>query len=421
MKSLKKRQKIEAIVAFAIVAVVLILGFTGAFASYKVFAKALIGLGFGYTLVRGDFGFAGLSNRPYRTGSTKLIKALFLMFILSAIGVAGLMIMDVTSEAVSFKYYIRPISWGLVAGGLLFGGGMAFSSCCASGVLQDTPTALSRGLITLFGFCVGVFVGFPFYSQAWTKTSVISTASYSDKGVWFVDWFSSGGANMANGVIGALILTIVLASLMMWLADWFEKKRADKYPEIKEANLEENAEYSLWEKLFVKQWSMPVTALVMSILFITIYPIFGKGWGVSTTYGNWFGSALVLFGANAENLASWANVNVTQFTTPLMSDAGSWQNIGILLGALIAGLLGGKFTTEFKAGLKVRPLEIVLFLAGGILMGAGTRMSHGCNVGALYTPITNFSLSGWFYFFMLFAGGWVGNSIRKTVYARMNK
>jgi uncharacterized protein len=39
--------------------------------------------------------------------------------------------------------------------------------------------------------------------------------------------------------------------------------------------------------------------------------------------------------------------------------------------------------------------EGLVFALGGLSMGIGTRLANGCNVGALYTPIANFSLSGW--------------------------
>jgi uncharacterized membrane protein YedE/YeeE len=82
-------------------------------------------------------------------------------------------------------------------------------------------------------------------------------------------------------------------------------------------------------------------------------------------------------------------------------------------------LLSGRFVEIFKSGLKIKPLEIVLFAMGGLLLGFGTRLSLGCNVGALYTPIANFSLAGWFYFFFLFGGGYLGNMIRKAFYKKL--
>lgn len=48
-------------------------------------------------------------------------------------------------------------------------------------------------------------------------------------------------------------------------------------------------------------------------------------------------------------------------------------------------------------------------------MRFGTRLSNGCNVGALYTPIANFSLSGWIFLVFLVVGGVLGNKLAKKI------
>jgi hypothetical protein len=50
-------------------------------------------------------------------------------------------------------------------------------------------------------------------------------------------------------------------------------------------------------------------------------------------------------------------------------------------------------------------------------MGLGTRFANGCNVGALYTPIANFSLSGWLFLIAMVAGGVLGSKFKKVVKA----
>lgn len=58
--------------------------------------------------------------------------------------------------------------------------------------------------------------------------------------------------------------------------------------------------------------------------------------------------------------------------------------------------------------------ELVLFALGGLAMGFGTRLANGCNVGALYTPIAQFSLSGWIFLIFMVVGGIVGNKFAKA-------
>jgi uncharacterized membrane protein YedE/YeeE len=54
---------------------------------------------------------------------------------------------------------------------------------------------------------------------------------------------------------------------------------------------------------------------------------------------------------------------------------------------------------------------------GGFFMGFGTRLANGCNVGALYTPIANLSLSGWFFLAAMVVGGIIGKKVANLVKA----
>lgn len=62
---------------------------------------------------------------------------------------------------------------------------------------------------------------------------------------------------------------------------------------------------------------------------------------------------------------------------------------------------------EFK--LKMPTLEIATWaIAGGILMGIGSRIGMGCNIGAFFATVTNGDPSGWIFLAGMTAGGWVG-------------
>ncbi|MFW5894684.1 MAG: YeeE/YedE thiosulfate transporter family protein [Bacillota bacterium] len=397
-------------VGFGIIALVLLLGFTGVFGSATVFAKTLIGMGFGYALTRGDFGFAGLSNKTCRRGSTKLIRFLVLLFAISSVIVAGFLI-----GGNDLSLWIRPISWGLLVGGLLFGVGMAFSSCCATGVLQDMSIGFSRAIITLFFFGAGVFLGFPLMSSSFAQSSLFQSGDEYN-GIWFPDWFAGDNT---NGIIGALVLTIVIAALVAWLAKWYEKKISPAFEDVEDDEEETSEELTTYERYFVKKWSMTTTVFFIATMFGLLYAVTGVGWGASTPFGQWFGALLHMFGVSAESLASFTNQSESAFTASLFDNAGWMQNIGIIIGAALGLLLAGNFVDSFKNGLKIKAPEILLFALGGFLMGFGTRLSLGCNVGALYTPIANFSLSGWLYFFVLFAGGYIGNKGWKAFYQKI--
>ncbi len=424
--------KIENILGFALIAVVLIFG--GAFlGTQMLFFRLLAGIGFGYALTRAFMGFAGSVNRAYRTGSAKLMRVLMWMFAgTAAVSVAFLYGVDATS----YNLWVNPINLGLILGGLSFGFGMTFSSCCASGVLTDLVTGLPRAAATLVFFAFGVFIGFPVQKTAsWVTDSWFSTVTGEQLagGVYLPDLFMWDGM---SGYLGAVILTVLLAALVAWLARKYEDKQiaANRFSGVG-TELEQNRlleergaakpfklfSSETYDMLFVRPWQMRTGAIVIAVVFSLLMGITKAGWGASTVYGMWFGKLLMLFGVSSESIAAFTHMPAGFFETSIFVNPVSVQNIGIVLGTLIALLLAGTFKATFTSELKVKPLQVVFFAMGGLFMGFGTRLANGCNVGALYTPIANFSLSGWIFLAALTGGGIIGNVVaRKTAASCVN-
>ena len=101
--------------------------------SSMLFLRLVLGMTLGYALTRSFMGFAGSVNRAYNTGSTKLMRVLMGMFTATAaISIAFLY----NADPGLYDLWVNPINLGLILGGILFGFGMTFSMCCASGVLQ---------------------------------------------------------------------------------------------------------------------------------------------------------------------------------------------------------------------------------------------------------------------------------------------
>lgn len=307
--------------------------------SDMLFFRLLAGVGLGHALSRGYTGFAGSVNRAYQTGSTKLMRTMTTMFFLTALFSTAVLF---NADAKTFDLWINPINLGLVLGGLLFGFGMVFSSCCASGVLTDVVTAMPRGLITLIFFGAGVFLGFPLQASAtWITDSLITseTGKVLGGGVYFPDLFVWDGM---QGYLGAVLLTALLCGIVIYLSYRYEqyRKKQNTYSGHFMENIQEKdrqkpeldtKNYKFWSeetynRLFANPWSLMTSAVVITGIFVLLMGVTKDGWGASTPYGFWFGRFLV---------------------------------------------------------------------------------------GALYTPIANFSLSGWIFFIFIVAGGIVGNMVAK--------
>ncbi len=142
--------------------------------------------------------------------------------------------------------------------------------------------------------------------------------------------------------------------------------------------------------------------LVASFIMITT----NKAWGVTTPFVTLDQKIFQLFGMQFHSPAF--DETAKAMSGPLLMDGGTIRNIGIVLGALIAFLMAGRF----KANLKMTWADFSGYAFGGAFMGLGSRMARGCNIGALYSSITNFSLHGYiFMFFPCFRGSLCNQAI----------
>lgn len=419
-------KKKERIIGVAAAVLLLLLG--EALLQPAILFRLAIGLALGYSLMRAYTGFAGSVNRAYRGGTTKLMRTLVFMFFVSAFLTTAFLY---GGDPTKYSLWINPINFGLLLGGIMFGFGMALSSCCATGVLTDLVVGLPRAFVTLVFFGIGVFLGFPLqHTQSWIKNSWFTTpvGQKLTGGVFLPDLFQWDGF---NGYLGALLLTALFCGVVVYFSYRYEKKRKESntYYGNETETLQDRAEefdskdYRLFsgatfDRVFAKPWTLKQGAIALSILFATLMGVTKAGWGASTPYGIWFGKILIAFGVSPDAVANFAQMKPDSYLQPFFQNAVSVQNLGIILGTLIYLLLAGVFTETFRSGLSITFREALVFALGGLSMGIGTRLANGCNVGALYTPIANLSLSGWIFFAFLILGGVLGNIFGRIAFAK---
>jgi hypothetical protein len=417
-------KKLENVLGFIIIILVLILG-KSQLQGEMLFFRLVMGVGLGYALTRSFAGFAGSVNRAINTGSTKLMRNLMFMFFISSVLTAGLLF---GKDPTTFGLWIRPINLGVIVGGIFFGFGMTFSVCCASGVLTDLMAGFPRAFITLIFFMMGVFLGFPVQQTAsWVNDSWITSpiGEQFQKGVFLPDWFKFDGL---EGYLGALVLLGIFCLIVVGISYLYEKKCKDcntytgvpaeqKQDSVKAFDSKNFKPFSreTYDYLFANPWTMKQGLVVISLLFLVLMGVTGSGWGASTPYGIWFGKILMAFGISSEALAEYTKMSASTFEMPFFQHPISVQNFGIVLGTAIYFLTAGIFVEIFKSEINFQPKQMLLYSLGGITMGLGTRFANGCNVGALYTPIANFSLSGWLFLIAMVAGGVLGSKFKKVV------
>ncbi len=406
------KKVIQYLVGWGTLALTLILSY--ALLEEPFFFRMVIGLTFGYALSRGFIGFAGSVSRAGANGSTKLLRTLMFMFMITAIGVAVFIYGGVVDTS---KLWVNPINFGLILGAFLFGFGMIFSTCCATGILAGASKNITVFLVTLFFFGLGILIGWPLQSKSFVSESWFNTEGF--KGVYFGDF----------GLITALLITLVLTVGVTIGLKKYEEYRKTKgtHKEVKceceQAEVvvvDENApliSMTTYERLFVKSWGQKLSAAVLAATFLALTAVTGSGWGASTPYGMWVGKLFYNLGVPLETLTDYTGRGAGTFTFKFFENGTSVQNLGIILGAFIAMLIAGRFNGKLKA----KPKVLIYASLGGFLVGFATRLSNGCNVGALYTPIANFSLSGWIFLPFMVVGGFVAVKLKSILDAKFDK
>ena len=111
-------------------------------------------------------------------------------------------------------------------------------------------------------------------------------------------------------------------------------------------------------------------------------------------------------------MASWsywtAPAQAAALRSSVLMDVTSVMDFGIILGALLAAILAGKFAPVWK----ISGPSLAAAIIGGLLLGYGARIAYGCNIGAYFSGIASGSLHGWLWLFAAFAGNVVGTKLR---------
>lgn len=397
-------KKIQVIIGLILAVLTIIIG--NILLEKDLLFRLIIGCVLGYALVRGSFGFAGSVNRPCRFGSTKLIRALMFLFVISSIGTAVLLF-----SGHQVNVGPKPINLGLILGAFTFGIGMALASCCASGVFQNLSDGSIRFLIVLVFFGAGVFFASPLKEYGIIKEG---------EGISLLNWFD-GEYNM----FGALLITILFALVVTYFAIFIEQllKKKGKCQELPYENAYKDCiddelplnpiSKKTYDIILGNPWSLKTAAAVIAGAFITLM-IYTKGtWGVSGVLGVWFAKILSLVGVSKDWLVEYSGAKgVDAITQVFASNPISIQNTGIFLGAVIAVLTMAKFKLRWKISI----VQAAVYALGGLLLGLGITLGQGCNAGGLYSPIATFQLSGWVYLVFMVIGGVLGNILLKKVF-----
>lgn len=155
-------------------------------------------------------------------------------------------------------------------------------------------------------------------------------------------------------------------------------------------------------------WPYWVGGILLGALNVVLLASSGDVWQVSGGYLLWGAGILEKLGLRPfqwdyfqfyntryREIISSGSVFINRYTL---------LNLGVIVGSSAAALL----SSQFRIGKIKDGRQAVFALLGGILMGYGSRLTGGCNIGSFFSGIPSFSLHAWVFWIFIAVGAWVG-------------
>ncbi len=158
---------------------------------------------------------------------------------------------------------------------------------------------------------------------------------------------------------------------------------------------------SLYKTCCKSEWNPTVTGVIVAFLSILIMA-WWRPWGAVGAIRNW--GDWIIYGLNTIVGAENGILGLyDEAPKSALISSGSVIGIGFIAGAFISACLGKDFA------FRIPPYrEMVKAVIAGILMGIGSTLAGGCNVGGMYNAIGNLAANGFTMWIGLVAGVLLG-------------
>lgn len=443
--------------AYGIVAMLTLISIgTYTYNEYYIYLSVYLWFGFiyGMCLQYGRFCFSSAFRDLFAVGVPRMAVGVMVATVLFALVSAF-----VTATGLS-TFHAAPTSVHATVAGFIFGVGMVFAGGCASGSLYKTGEGNGVALIVILSISVtqALFADVAGWTNklvpsSWHESAVAKGLPATiNGGDGWVDQYLAGyvwdqpvmtyatamgmsnesvsGAFFGNMFIGVIIPAAVL--LMIIYAFW---SRTAYIRKRKKQGLTTG-----WKDELGGYWAMIVASKRTAVagLILGVFcglqmlvtqglrvkfgvqnagtllermghdfglsvngTVFDPGyWYVTTQEAQWVGWVFNKLGA--ENMDNIYFGFVNGIPNPMINPA-DWMSLALIGGAAVMALLANEF--KFK-----KPTwELATWaMIGGALMGIGSRLGLGCNVGAFFVRVSQGDVSGWLFGLGMIGGAYIG-------------
>jgi len=230
--------------------------------------------------------------------------------------------------------------------------------------------------------------------------SVIGTAHFT----WWqsLPAFQPVSLVKTAGTGGGIAISLVLFAAIAAFTVLMERRRhgaLERAPTVNAGN----------RRWLTGPWPLLAGAVALALLNFATLALAGRPWGITSAFALWGAKGFEALGGDVSQWGYWqSSWNAAALEATIWRDITSVMNIGILLGALVAAALAGKFAPNFR----IPARSVLAAVIGGLLLGYGARLAFGCNIGAYFSGIASGSLHGWVWLVAAFAGNMLGVRLR---------
>ena len=343
----------------------------------------LVGTGAGIVLYHAAFGFTSSWRAMIAERRGEGLRAQMLM-----LAVTCAIFFPILAHGQIFGTPVRgsvaPVGLSVLVGAFLFGIGMQLGGGCASGTLYTAGGGSVRMLVTLFAFIAGSVMGAQ-HMPFWQRTPSFGPISLLSR----------------FGLVASLTVSLFLFGAVAVVSFVIERRHAPSDIRPIPARTE-----GAWLR---GPWPLVAGALGLAAVNVVTLALSGRPWGITSAFALWGSKVLAVLGVNVASWPYWQSApNAAALRANVLTDVTSVMDIGIMLGALAAAGMAGRFAPLQR----VPPKSMVAAVLGGLLLGYGARIAYGCNIGAYFSGIASSSVHGWLWFAAAFVGNGVGTRMR---------
>ncbi|MCI0756867.1 YeeE/YedE family protein [Teichococcus vastitatis] len=281
---------------------------------------------------------------------------------------------------------VAPVGVGMIFGAFIFGLGMQMGGGCASGTLYTAGGGSVRMVLTLAAFILGSTLGAA-HLHWWAALPHLPPISVVQS------W----------GVLPALAVNLAAFAAIAGATVVLERRRHGRLVAASRPGRRGPA------RLLQGPWPILAGAVALALLNFATLALAGRPWGITSAFALWGSKVAAGLGFGVASWPFWSSpAQQAALQGGVLSDVTSVMDLGIIVGALLAAALAGRYAPKFSIPLR----SAVAAVVGGVLLGYGARLAYGCNIGAYFSGIASGSLHGWVWMAAAFLGNVLGTRLR---------